>query len=86
MSSESEEKLIADMVKAFPKKQEIEDKISKVKSQVKKEQIEKIEEITYGNKTVPLKTEKLKAVFKRVESHMVDIQTLAESSSFDPQA
>ena len=45
-----------------------------MKVQTKKEQIEKIEEITYNNKTVPLKTEKLKLVFKRVETHLHDIQ------------
>jgi hypothetical protein len=78
MSSENEEKLIAEMVKDYPLKKEIEDKITKVKQETKKEQIEKIEEITYGNKTVPLKTEKLKAVFKRVETHMLDIQAFWE--------
>ena len=61
------------MVKKYPLKQEIEDQVSKVKFETKKDQIDKIEEITYGNKTVPLKTEKLKLVFKRVESHMHDI-------------
>ncbi len=73
MSSENEEKMIAEMVKDYPQKREIEEKITKVKQETKKEQIEKIEEITYGNKTVPLKTEKLKAVFKKVETHMLDI-------------
>jgi hypothetical protein len=79
MSSENEEKMIAEMVKDYPQKREIEEKITKVKQETKKEQIEKIEEITYGNKTVPLKTEKLKAVFKRVETHMLDIQAFWES-------
>lgn len=84
MSSENEEKLISDMVKSYPKKKEIEETISKVKSEVKKEQIEKIEEITYGNKTVPLKTDKLKAVFKKVENHMVDIHAFLESPAYEP--
>lgn len=34
--------------------------IAKVKSETKREQIENIEEITYNNKTIPLKTDKLK--------------------------
>lgn len=80
MTSENEEKMITELIKQYPKKNEIEEKISSVKQQTKKEQIEKIEEINYGNKTVPLKTEKLKAVFKKVESHMVDIQSFWESS------
>lgn len=44
-----------------------------MKSETRKEQIEKIEEITYNNKTVPLKSEKLRMVFKRVETQMHDI-------------
>jgi hypothetical protein len=62
----------------------LEEQISKVKSETRREQIEKIEEITYNNKSVPLKTDKLKQVFKRVESHMIDIQEYWEHSSFDP--
>ena len=54
-------------------KKELEEQIIKVKSDTRKEQIEKIDEITYNNKSVPLKTEKLKQVFKRVESHMHEI-------------
>ena len=51
----------------------MEEKVSHVKVQVKKEQIENIEEISYNNKTVPLKTEKLKIVFKKVESQLHEI-------------
>jgi hypothetical protein len=55
----------------------------KVKSQTKREQIENIQEISYNNKIIPLKTEKIRAVFKRVETLMQDIsdynQTLAET-------
>ena len=61
------------MVNSYPDKKSLEEKISKVKSETKREQIENIEEVTYNNKTVPLKTEKLKLVMKRVESHMHDI-------------
>jgi chorismate mutase len=52
----------------------LEDQIAKAKSESKKDQIEKIEEITYNNKTVPLKSERLKQVFKKVESHNHEIQ------------
>jgi len=54
-----------------------------VKIEAKKEQIENIGEINYNNKIIPLKTEKLKQVFKRVESHMHDIQEYWTNSSFE---
>jgi signal recognition particle subunit SRP68 len=73
MSGAEEEKLIAKMVSEYPERQSIEEQISKVKSETKREQIENIEEISYNNKTIPLKTEKLKQVFKRVETHLHDI-------------
>ena len=73
MSGDDEEKALRKLVDNYPDKRNLEDKISKVKSETKREQIENIEEVTYNNKTVPLKTEKLKTVFKRVESHMHDI-------------
>ena len=53
----------------YPQKRKIEDTIQKVKYETKREQIEKIEEIHFNNKAIPLKTEKLKMVFKKVESH-----------------
>src|SRR5947208_2935398 len=64
-NSDDEDKLLKKMVESYPEKKNIEDKISKVKSETKREQIENIEEVTYNNKTVPLKTDKLKQVFKR---------------------
>lgn len=73
MNAAEEEKLIDSMVKNYPEKKQIEEQISKVKSESKREQIENIEEITYNNKTVPLKTEKLKSIFKRVETHNHEI-------------
>jgi len=48
------------MISSYPEKKQIEEQIAKVKTETKREQIEKIEEITYNNKTVPLKTDKLK--------------------------
>ena len=67
-SAAEEDKMLSKMLSEYPEKKSLEDQISKVKSDTKKEQIEKIEEITYNNKTVPLKTEKLKMAFKRVET------------------
>ena len=84
MSAADEEKLISTLISNFPQKKDIEDKITKVKSETRREQIEKIEEITYNNKTVPLKTDKLKQVFKKVETHFHDIQEFWESPSFEP--
>jgi hypothetical protein len=56
-----------------------------VKQQTKREQIENIEEITYNNKVIPLKTEKLRIVFKRVQSQMQDIQEYQQiQQGFDP--
>lgn len=83
MSAAEEEKVVASYVSQYPEKKQIEEEITKVKSETRREQIEKIDEITYNNKTVPLKTEKLKQVFKRVESHMHEIQEFWESSSFE---
>lgn len=60
LSAADEEKLISGLISGFSHKGEIEAKITKVKSEARREQIEKIDEITYNGKTVPLKTEKLK--------------------------
>ena len=62
------------MVEKFPKKADLENQVVRVKQQTKREQIENIEEITYNNKVIPLKTEKLRIVFKKVQSQMQDIQ------------
>lgn len=64
-----DEKAIEKMMQNYPEKTKIEDTIQKVKYETKREQIEKIEEIHFNNKAIPLKTEKLKMVFKKVESH-----------------
>jgi hypothetical protein len=65
--------LINSMVSKFAGKKDLEDQVVRVKAQTKREQIENIEEINYNNKIIPLKTEKLRQVFKRVESQMQDI-------------
>ncbi len=54
-----------------------------MKSQTKREKIENIEEISYNNKIIPLKTEKLRLVFKRVQSQMQDIQEYQLQANFE---
>lgn len=83
ISGEEQEKLIQKMVESYPERRQIEEQISRVKSETKREQIENIEEISYNNKTIPLKTEKLKQVFKKVETHLHEIQEYKESKSFE---
>jgi len=85
MSSAEEEKVVQGMLEKFSQKKELEERVAKVKSDTRKEKIEKIEEINYNNKTVPLKTEKLKQVFKRVETDLHEIEEYAERADFDPQ-
>jgi hypothetical protein len=83
MNKTEEEKHLASLITNYPLKKELEEQIIKVKSETRREQIEKIDEITYNNKTVPLKTDKLKQVFKRVETHMNDISEYWENASFE---
>lgn len=79
------DKVIAQMVEKFPKKADLENQVVRVKQQTKREQIENIEEITYNNKVIPLKTEKLRIVFKRVQSQMQDIQEYQQiQQGFEP--
>jgi hypothetical protein len=79
------DKVIAQMVEKFPKKADLENQVVRVKQQTKREQIENIEEITYNNKVIPLKTEKLRVVFKRVQSQMQDIQEYQQiQQGFEP--
>ena len=73
------------MVEKFPKKADLENQVVRVKQQTKREQIENIEEITYNNKVIPLKTEKLRIVFKKVQSQMQDIQEYQQiQQGFEP--
>lgn len=65
--------MINSMVQEYPQRKDLEEQVARTKAQTKREQIENIEEINYNNKVIPLKTEKLRQVFKRVESHMADI-------------
>mmetsp|Transcript_33738 Transcript_33738/g.24770 ORF Transcript_33738/g.24770 Transcript_33738/m.24770 type:complete len:129 (-) Transcript_33738:984-1370(-) len=78
-----------ELVQQFPEKGAIEEQITKAKTESKKEKIEKIEEITFNNKTIPLKSERLKQVFKKIETCLHEIEmywlkdTLEGSSEFD---
>lgn len=80
-STDGGDKVISGMVASYPKKKELEEQVVKVKSQTKREQIENIQEISYNNKIIPLKTEKLRGVFKRVETLMQDIQDYNQTPS-----
>ena len=71
------------MVEKFPSKKDLEEQVVRVKSQTKREKIENIEEISYNNKIIPLKTEKLRLVFKRVQSQMQDIQEYQLQANFE---
>jgi 4-alpha-glucanotransferase len=71
------------MVKGYPAKVRLEEQVVRVKQQAQRDKIENIEEISYNNKIIPLKTEKLKQVFKRVESQMQDIQEFQASATFE---
>ena len=68
MDAAKEEKVLGDMIDKFPERTRIESEIASIKSSTKREQIEKFEEISFNNKSVPLKTEKLKMIFKKVET------------------
>lgn len=72
------------MIDGHPEKKLIEEKIMKTKTAAAMEKIEKIEEISYNKKSIPLKSDRLKQVFKKVESHLHSIQEYSESQSFDP--
>lgn len=47
----------------------LDQKIQTAYKSTKQEQIENIQEISFGGKQVPLKSERLKIIFKRVEKH-----------------
>ena len=49
---------------------QLEPTIVKAHNDTKQEQIENIQEITFNGKNIPLKSERLRLVFKRVEIHL----------------
>ena len=68
---------------SYPQKKSLEEQVARTKTQAKREQIESMEEISYNNKIIPLKTEKLKQVFKRVQSQMHEITEYQAAEIFD---
>lgn len=81
----SEKKFIDQQMSAFGGKSKLEEQIAKVKRDTKKEQIENIEEITFNNKSIPLKTEKIKQAFKRFQTSQLEMQQHAESADYSEQ-
>ena len=77
------DKVINNLVSSYPQKKSLEEQVARTKTQAKREQIESMEEISYNNKIIPLKTEKLKQVFKRVQSQMHEITEYQAAEIFD---
>jgi hypothetical protein len=48
--------------------------IKKAHSETKQEQIENIQEINYNGKSIPLKSERLRTAFKKVENQLAELQ------------
>jgi len=49
------------------------EEISKAHTETKQEKIENIQEVSYNGKSIPLKSERLRQVFKRVENQLADL-------------
>ena len=75
-----EDEILSKLVTEFPERAAILKNIESVKASTRREKIEQMEEVTLGNKTVPLKTEKLKLAFKKVEGHLAMIQEYEEKT------
>lgn len=52
----------------------ISEQVTKAYADTKQEKIENIEEVTYNGKSIPLKSERLRAAFKKVENHLDQLQ------------
>lgn len=48
--------------------------MSKAYADTKQEKIENIEEVTYNGKSIPLKSERLRTAFKKVENQLNELQ------------
>jgi hypothetical protein len=68
-----EDAFIAKSLKSFGSKEKLEGEIARIKSETQKEMIQNIEEVTFNGKSIPLKTEKIKEVFKRFHLMLHDI-------------
>ena len=67
----------ADLEASLEKKKSKE--IQEARLSTKKEQIENIQEIKFGGKSIPLKSERLRLVFKRVENQATEIEQMTMS-------
>ena len=54
------------IVEDYPSRTQLEERVMEALEHTKREKIENITSITFNNKTIPLKTDKLKAAFKAV--------------------
>lgn len=68
LDKKKEDDFISKRMKSNQFKEQLEGQIKQAKADTEKEMIENIEEITYNNKTVPLKTEKMKTAFKELKT------------------
>jgi len=68
LDKKKEDEFIQKKMEGNQFKQTLENKIKQAKANTDQEMIENIEEISYNNKTVPLKTEKMKSAFKELKT------------------
>ena len=59
----------------------ISSKIQDAHQETKQEQIENIEEINFNGKNIPLKSERLRHVFKKVENHLNTLSSLPKDKT-----
>jgi hypothetical protein len=52
----------------------VSEQVSKAYADTKQEKIENIQEVTYNGKSIPLKSERLRMAFKKVENHLDQLQ------------
>ena len=67
-------------------KKTIQEQVASAYSETKQEKIENIEQISVGNKNIPLKSERLKQTFKKIETHSSLLDDLEKSSDISNQS
>lgn len=55
--------------------------VQKAHSTTKQEKIENIDQINFGSKSIPLKSERLKQVFKKVEACSASVDSLSRTDN-----
>lgn len=58
------------------KKKDLQNKVSQAYQEMKQEKISNIEHIAVGSKRIPLKSERMKQAFKKIESQTNDLEQL----------